>query len=141
METQLTYGKYDKFGNNISLSIKDAFNIVYIWSYNGQYPIAEIKNATYNEVQNAAPSFLNNIENSSNPSDSSLNYLSDRLRNNLPNAQVTTYTYKPLVGMTSMTDPRGVTTFYEYDSFNRLQFIKNKDGIIIQSFDYKYKQH
>lgn len=112
----------------------------YIWSYDGQYPVAEIKNATYSEVLNAAPGFISYIENSSYPSDLMLNSLSINLRTNLPNAQVTTYTYKPLVGMTSMTDPRGVTTFYQYDSFNRLQFIKNKDGIIIQSFDYNYKQ-
>lgn len=140
-EKLITYTQYNNYGNPLSFVKNDDLTHTYIWSYNYQYPIAEIKNASYNQVQSAVPGFLSYIEQHPNPSDLQLNSLFNTLRTNLPNAQVTTYTYKPLVGMTSMTDPRGVTTFYQYDSFNRLQFIKNKDGIIIQSFDYNYKQH
>jgi YD repeat-containing protein len=64
----------------------------------------------------------------------------NNLRTQLPDAQITTYTYKPLVGMTSMTDPRGVKIFYEYDDFNRLKCIKDNNGNIIQKFDYHYKE-
>jgi YD repeat-containing protein len=45
--------------------------------------------------------------------------------------------------MTSQTDPRGVTTYYEYDTFNRLKrtYIK-ENGVekTIQTYDYHYKQ-
>lgn len=61
----------------------------------------------------------------------------------LPNAQVTTYTYKPLVGIASMTDPRGVCTYYEYDTFGRLirlYYKENETEKTIQSYDYHYKQ-
>lgn len=34
--------------------------------------------------------------------------------------QTSTYTYIPYVGMSSMTDARGVTTYYEYDIYGRL---------------------
>lgn len=34
--------------------------------------------------------------------------------------QTSTYTYIPYVGMSSMTDARGVTTYYGYDSYGRL---------------------
>ena len=34
--------------------------------------------------------------------------------------QTSTYTYIPYVGMSSMTDARGVTTYYEYDKYGRL---------------------
>jgi YD repeat-containing protein len=55
------------------------------------------------------------------------------------NAQMTTYTYDPLIGMTSSTDAKGEVTYYEYDSFQRLQNIKDKDGNIIKSYVYHYQ--
>ncbi|VBB45390.1 conserved hypothetical protein [uncultured Paludibacter sp.] len=115
--------------------IQSEINTVYLWGYNHQYIVAEIVNATYARVSSA----LGKSPEDFGVLDTDLALLST-LRSALPNAQVSTYTYKPLVGMTSKTDPRGVTTYYEYDSFNRLKCIKDKDGKVLQSFDYHYKQ-
>lgn len=54
-------------------------------------------------------------------------------------AQMTTYTYDPLVGMTSRTDAKGMTTYYEYDGFQRLKNIKDRNGNILKNFCYNYK--
>jgi len=54
-------------------------------------------------------------------------------------AIMTTYTYKPLVGMTSSTDARGETVLYEYDSFQRLKAIRDSSGNILKTYDYHYK--
>ncbi|MET3981617.1 hypothetical protein ABIB62_004233 [Mucilaginibacter sp. UYP25] len=54
-------------------------------------------------------------------------------------AQMTTYTYDPLVGMTSMTDSKGLTMYFEYDGFQRLINIKDKDRNIIKHTDYHYQ--
>ena len=35
-------------------------------------------------------------------------------------SQTSTYTYIPYVGISSTTDARGVTTYYEYDAYGRL---------------------
>ncbi|MGJ1448747.1 hypothetical protein ACR79S_20275 [Sphingobacterium spiritivorum] len=54
-------------------------------------------------------------------------------------AFITSYTYDPLIGMTSETDPSGRTTFYEYDGFGRLSVVKDDIGNIIKKICYNYK--
>ncbi|MNH31455.1 hypothetical protein D3C86_1602120 [compost metagenome] len=54
-------------------------------------------------------------------------------------AQMITYTYEPLVGMTSSTDAKGKTTYYVYDGFQRLKWIKDQDGNILKTMDYHYQ--
>ncbi len=53
-------------------------------------------------------------------------------------AFMTTYTYDPLIGMTSQTNPQGLTTYYEYDDFGRLKYIKDHEGNILEAYDYHY---
>ena len=53
-------------------------------------------------------------------------------------ALMTTYTYDPLVGVTSVTDARYITTYYVYDEFGRLEFVKDHNGDILQKYDYHY---
>jgi len=54
------------------------------------------------------------------------------------NAMMTTYTYDPLIGITSITDQKNESTYYEYDGLQRLLDIKDKDRNIIKSFCYNY---
>ncbi|MGS2764553.1 RHS repeat domain-containing protein [Sinomicrobium sp. M5D2P9] len=63
----------------------------------------------------------------------------DEIRLYPSNAQITTYTYDPLIGMTSMTDASGRVTTYNYDDFNRLEFVRDERGKLIQENKYHYK--
>jgi YD repeat-containing protein len=63
----------------------------------------------------------------------------DELRIYPVNAQMTTYTYDPVNGITSITDPNNFCVYYEYDAFGRLKWIKDKDGSIVKAQDYHYK--
>lgn len=133
---------YDARSNVIQITEKTKFSIAFLWSYKYQYPIVEVKNSTHSQLINSlTPNLLLNLITYPNyPTDEMINAMSNNLKNNLPQAEVTTYTYKPLVGMTSKTDSRGVKTYYEYDEFNRLKYIKDTYGNIIQKFDYHYKE-
>lgn len=55
-------------------------------------------------------------------------------------AKMTTFTYEPLVGVTSVTDTNNVTIYFEYDEFNRLTCQRDFDRNILMWYDYKYQQ-
>jgi YD repeat-containing protein len=55
-------------------------------------------------------------------------------------AQMKTYTYSPLLGITSETDTGSRTTYYKYDSAGRLMDIRDQDGNIVKTFQYNYRQ-
>lgn len=54
------------------------------------------------------------------------------------NAQMTTYTYRPLVGMTSQCDVNNRVTYYTYDGLGRLSYIKDQDGNVVKRYCYNY---
>jgi YD repeat-containing protein len=137
---QVSFDNYDALQNLSEQHKEGAIHSTYIWGYNSQYPVAKIVGSDYTTVNNT----INIISNQSlldNPTDdNALRSYLNALRTGLSNAQITTYTYKPLVGMTSLTDPKGMTTYYEYDGFLRLKTIKDQNGNVIKQYDYHYKQ-
>ena len=61
------------------------------------------------------------------------------LREKLPEALITTYTYDVRGNVTSITEPDGLKTTFEYDALDRLIAIKDHAGNLIESYDYHYK--
>lgn len=125
------------YGNtNEQLKANDAKEI-YFWGYKGLYPVAKLVGVDYSVAQTyITQSILDNA--TGNGDDAALRTELNKLRN-VPGAQVTTFTYKPLVGITSQTDPSGKVVFYEYDAFGRLKLIKDLNEKILKQYDYQYK--
>lgn len=137
-ELGVTYEQYDSKGNLLQYRVKENIPVAIIWGYNKSLPIAKIENATYNQIS----SYIDNLQTLSDAgSEASLIIALNNLRTDpaLANTMITTYTYKPLIGVSTITDPRGMTTYYEYDSFNRLSMIKDRDKNVLQSYCYNYK--
>lgn len=65
----------------------------------------------------------------------------DELRLHPTTAQMTTYTYSPLVGMTSACSPNNLATYYEYDGLGRLAQIRDIDSNILKKYDYQYQYY
>jgi len=55
-------------------------------------------------------------------------------------AQMTTYTYDPLIGLTSQCDANNLITYYEYDGFGRLKTVRDENKNIIKTLDYQYQK-
>jgi len=55
-------------------------------------------------------------------------------------AQMKSYTYNKLIGITAETDERGAIVYYEYDAFNRLLQVKDMRGNVVKRMEYLYNQ-
>ena len=139
--TKLKYLNYNTYGKTQQI-VYNGEHITYLWGYKSQYPIAEIKNATFQQVEQLLTmDFISQLANKDIPSESDWTKINN-LRNQLPFAEVRTFTYKPLVGILTDTDRRGFTTYYTYDNSGRLIEIYIKEGStkhILKKHEYHYK--
>lgn len=63
----------------------------------------------------------------------------DDVRIHPSNSQMSTFTYQPMIGLTSETMPNQQIKKYEYDTYNRLKLVRNGDNAIIRRNQYKLK--
>lgn len=137
LETEATINSYDNKGNVLQTTLRNGLVTSYIYGYNQQYIVATVIGMDYaNAISQSG--ILLSVLNDLNTSDAAMRTELNKLRQ-LPNCFATTYTIKPLVGKTSETDPNGVTTFYEYDEFGRLNKILDVQHNIIKSYEYHFK--
>src|SRR5690606_16366328 len=47
---EIEFVDYDSYGNVTEIKDKAEIYSSYIWGYNGQYPVAKVKNARYDEI-------------------------------------------------------------------------------------------
>ena len=139
---------YDTNNNPTQFHKLNNLNSSYIWGYKNSLPVIVGENIDIGTLTskvitslpsgfNTLDALLNSISSFPNSNWTTFNH---NLRNNLPvNTMITTYTYKPLIGMASQTDPNGIITYYEYDPFGRLKQVKDRDQNVLKKYDYHYK--
>lgn len=134
---------YDSYGNPQEIKA-NGLHSVYLWGYGGQYPVARIDNATHAEVVSAllnsnwAFTTVYAALNQTNVSDATINNYALGIRKNLSKAKVTSITYRPLIGVTSITDAQGIAEYYHYDGFGRLRSVVDQDQNTIRTYCYNY---
>ncbi|MEO1030302.1 MAG: RHS repeat domain-containing protein [Bacteroidota bacterium] len=142
---RIDFKDYDSDGNVLQVSKADGMDITYIYGYHNTLPVAKIENATYAQVSSHVANIQSksdldddNCQDSGSCDEKNLRTALNALRTAFPDAMVTTYTYDPLIGITSMTDPKGYTVYYEYDGLNRLVRVKDEDGNVMSENKYHY---
>ncbi len=116
-DTTATYTGYDAQGNLLESTDANGMRTAYIWGYGGLYLIAKIENAfraDINDIVGTTPlgGCLSSGEISS-------------IKSRCPNSNITTYEYKPLVGVSKITHPNGEIITYEYNDTGKLMGIYN----------------
>ncbi|MXV13921.1 hypothetical protein [Hufsiella ginkgonis] len=139
-ELRLRYSNYDTHGAVISAKQENGVPVCYVWGYGGEYLVAKITNVDYSSVSMAlgGSTAIETFRNDKTPSDATVASFIAPL-SSLTGAQVESFTWHTLLGQTSHTDVKGLKTYYEYDSFGRLINIKDRDGNIVKSYSYHYK--
>lgn len=136
LRKDIIFDRYDDKGNILQYTTLDGIPTSYLWSYNYQYPIAEIKNATYEQVKTALGEDPEILAVSSLPS--LIMDKVDALRSKLANSIISTYIYKPLSGVLKTKDPRGIATHFGYESFGRLAEIRDNDQKLQSDYVYQF---
>ena len=136
LEDRLKYNLYDEKGNLLEVEKKEGMKISYIWGYNNTLPVAKVENMAYSSI----PANLITAIHAATTESALLTALAFlRDHTSLANAMVTTYTYIPLVGIKTMTDPKGYTITYHYDAFNRLERVTDMEDNILSENQYRYR--
>ena len=128
--TQYHLGDYENpyFNYNINF-------ITYLWGYNYSLPIAKIENATFVDVITQLGITYEQLQSKNS---NELITLFNTLRQNMPNAMISSFTYDPLIGVTTITDPNGILTNYDYDDNNRLETVSDMNENILKHIDYNF---
>ena len=133
-DRKITYTKYDTNGNLLEYKLENGTPVSIIWGYNKQYPIAKVEGALYTGLS----AYITALQSASDNGTLTMNDFDD-LREDLSSDLVTTYIYKPLIGVTDIVYPNGSAEYYEYDEFGRLKQVKNTQGEVIKKMEYHYK--
>lgn len=134
--------KYNEFKKPLEVIVNNT-TFSFIYGYHNTQPVAKLENIAYDAIPSSLITAIQSATDAPNATESSIITALDALRTstdtNMQKAMITTYTYKPLVGITSVTDPKGDKQTYQYDSFNRLEFVKDKNGNILSENKYHYR--
>ena len=117
---------HDRRGNLLEFEDNDGRRTVYLWGYNGRYPVSAISGSDWSSVKARIDTSVLNTG------------TTDVIRQSLdafrdgwfqtPGVHVSTYTHNSLVGLSTATGPSGRTTGYGYDGLGRLSRTYLADG-------------
>ncbi len=115
--------------------------VVSYWSKSGAYSIsgATVTITRQGRVANGWTFYESEITATSTTITVSGSGLIDELRCYPQGSLMNTYTYTPVIGISTQCDPANKINYYEYDSFGRLLLIRDQDRNVVKTFEYKYK--
>ena len=140
-ERKILFNEYDRRGNPLETEDTEGRKTVYLWGYNGYYPVAMVKGSDWNSVKNKVDT---SGLNGGDFMQIRKKLVSFRLKcRDVPNIFINTYEYKPLVGLDYIQDQSKRIFDYEYDGLGRLcrTFVRNgttHKKELLSSYSYSY---
>jgi hypothetical protein len=122
--TDAKYNYYDNYGNLLEKEDNNGLKTSYIYGYNSLYKIAEIANCSLSQVKNI--SGLSGIQTA--PLTGNMTATIENSLRAIQDAEVTTFDYKPLVGIVKIKDSTGKSINYTYNKHGKLEKVLNTAG-------------
>ena len=126
---RIAYQDYNEAGRPTWVQINGSINQKFVYHPNNLWIIAKIEN----------PDMAVTSGGISQTTATDIEGLLQYLATDHPNAYISGYSYNHLGQLIKMIDPRGYKMTYHYDAFNRLQFVKDEDGNLVNENQYNYK--
>jgi hypothetical protein len=131
---------YSQSGFSLSrtgLNANLSYTVSY-WSKNGAYTITG-STVTTGSTFNGWTYYEHKV---ANPSGGTITITGsgaiDELRLYPSGAQMITYTYDPLLGLTAQCDAANHIMYYEYDMLGRAKLLRDQEGNVVKTFEYHY---
>lgn len=141
LETKVRFNIYDGYGNPLEIQQENGMKTALIWGYNNTKVIARIDNIAQSSIPFSLVTAVKNASDANPYIEANMLTALKNLRKDsaMSKTLMTTYTYRPLIGVSTVTDPTGSTTRYEYDSFGRIKAVYDSNGNILSENDYLYR--
>lgn len=147
--THTSFDMYNPTGKLLQFTDRNGLSTSYIWGYNNQRLLATVVGDKYSSFSNywggGQGAMIMNYRGADRFPTPEYLLSVNNLRNQI-SAPVTTYTHSPLFGVTSITNPMGVTTYYDYYPTGelkkeyRLKNVTSGNNQIIKAYNYKYQE-
>ncbi len=129
----LMHGSITKTG----LDGSKIFTVSY-WSKNGPHSVNGSNTATAGSTINGFTYYEHTVNYVTTIAVSGSGII-DELRLYPQKALMNSYTYNPMVGITSQCDANNNIQYYEYDAMGRLKAARDRSSNILKQYDYRYK--
>ncbi|MBB4808299.1 hypothetical protein HNP38_003641 [Chryseobacterium defluvii] len=149
---EVTYNQYDNKGNIVKYTTKDGVQVYIVWGYDQTRPVMKIEGepvmghdylTEMAEIQTLSAKDGNPAAYNLTPAATETELIARldafRIKYSTAKCVISTYTYDPLTGITTVTPPSGLREVYQYDTANRLEKIVDVNGKVLKEFKYNYK--
>jgi hypothetical protein len=126
------YNVYDNYGNLLEQENRNGVKTSYVWGYNGLYMIAKINNCSLSKI--TAISGLTGIQ--TTPLTGNISSAQENSLRAIKEAEVTTFEYKPLIGLSKIKDATGKSVSYDYNVHGKLEKASNTVNEPIYRYNY-----
>lgn len=133
--------RYNSRGNLIEIRFRDKVLASYLWGYDGMYPVIEALDTPYEILEAKATAANISLARTGDTylrTQSDISQKAADLRAIMPGISVSSIAYHWIFGVAEISDARGISTSYGYDSQGRLAETRDFNNFLISRHDYHY---